>query len=162
MKKILTEIKITKKEGNMHYLNIELDGIDKNGEEKKFKLSELKGKNLIVYFYPQDDTPVCTKEAQEFRDAIDKIQEFAQIIGVSNNNINDHLDFQKKYELKFILLSDPNNKLKKAFEEYDIHLQNLHRATFIINKEGKIIKYWNKVDVEEHIDDILNFFKNKD
>ena len=87
----------------MHYLDIELDGIDKNGEKKKFRLSNFKGKNLIVYFYPQDDTPVCTKEAQEFRDAIDKIQEFAQIIGVSNNNINDHLDFQKKIRIKFYI-----------------------------------------------------------
>ena len=146
----------------MHYLDIELDGIDKNGEKKKFRLSNFKGKNLIVYFYPQDDTPVCTKEAQEFRDAIDNIQEFAQIIGVSNNNINDHLDFQKKYELNFILLSDSNNELKKAFEGYDIHLQNLHRATFILDKEGQIIKYWNKVDVDEHIADILKFFRDKE
>ena len=146
----------------MHYLDIELDGIDKNGEEKKFRLSELKGNNLIVYFYPQDDTPVCTKEAQEFQDATNKIQEFAQIIGVSNNNIKDHLEFQKKYGLNFILLSDSNNELKKAFEEHDIHLQNLHRATFILDKDGQIIKYWNKVDVDEHIEDILLFFKNKD
>ena len=146
----------------MHYLNIELDGIDKSGKEKKFSLSEFKGNNLIVYFYPQDDTPVCTKEAQAFRDALDKIQEYAQIIGVSNNTISDHLDFQKKYELKFILLSDSNNELKKAFQKHDIYLQNLHRATFILDKEGKIIKYWNKVDVDEHIEDILLFFKNKD
>lgn len=146
----------------MHYLDIELDGIDKNGEKKKFRLSELKGNNLIVYFYPQDDTPVCTKEAQEFQEAINKIQKFAQIIGVSNNNINDHLDFQKKYELNFILLSDSNNELKKAFEGYDIHLQNLHRATFILDKEGQIIKYWNKVDVDEHIADILKFFRDKE
>ncbi len=146
----------------MHYLDIELDGIDKNGEKKKFRLSELKGNNLIVYFYPQDDTPVCTKEAQEFQEAINKIQKFAQIIGVSNNNINDHLDFQKKYELNFILLSDSNNELKKAFEGYDIHLQNLHRATFILDKEGQIIKYWNKVDVDEHITDILKFFRDKE
>ena len=146
----------------MHYLDIELDGIDKNGEKKKFRLSELKGNNLIVYFYPQDDTPVCTKEAQEFQEAINKIQKFAQIIGVSNNNINDHLDFQKKYELNFILLSDSNNELKKAFEGYDIHLQNLHRATFILDKEGQIIKYWKKVDVDEHIADILKFFRDKE
>lgn len=145
----------------MKYLDIELKGINKNGEEKKYKLSDFKGETIIVYFYPQDDTPVCTKEAQEFRDSIEKLRKYAQIIGVSNNDINDHVDFQKKYELKFILLSDTNNELKKAFQDYDIYLQNLHRATFILDEEGKIIKYWDKVEVDEHIEDILSFFRDK-
>ncbi len=145
----------------MGYLDIELKGINKNGVEKKYKLSDFKGETIIVYFYPQDDTPVCTKEAQEFRDSIEELQKYAQIIGVSNNNINDHVDFQKKYELKFILLSDTKNELKKAFQNYDIYLQNLHRATFILDEEGKIIKYWDKVDVDEHIEDILGFFRDK-
>lgn len=144
----------------MNYLDIKLKGINQKGEKKEYKLSDFKGENLIVYFYPQDDTPVCTKEAQEFRDAMTKLKKYALIIGVSNNDTNDHLDFQKKYELNFILLSDPDNELKKAFQEHDIHLQNLRRTTFILDKEGKIIKYWDKVDVEEHINEIINFFEN--
>ncbi len=146
----------------MNYLDIKLKGIKQNGEEKEYKLSDFKGENLIVYFYPKDDTPVCTKEAQEFRDAMEELKKHAQIIGISDNDINDHLDFQKRYNLNFILLSDPDNELKKAFQEHDIHLQNLRRATFILNKEGKIIKYWDKVDVEEHIENILTFFNNKE
>ena len=145
----------------MTYLDIELNGINKNGEKKLYKLSNFLGENLIVYFYPKDDTPVCTKEAQEFRDSMKKLQKHAKIIGVSDNTINDHLDFQKKYDLNFILLSDSENKLKKAFQEHDKYLQNIHRATFILNKEGKIIKYWNKVDVDEHINDIITFFNDK-
>ena len=146
----------------MNYLDIKLKGIKQNGEEKEYKLSDFKGENLIVYFYPKDDTPVCTKEAQEFRDAMEELKKHAQIIGISDNDINDHLDFQKRYNLNFILLSDPDNELKKAFQEHDIHLQNLRRATFILDKEGQIIKYWNKVDVDEHIEDILTFFMNKE
>ncbi len=146
----------------MNYLDIKLKGINQNGEEKEYKLYDFKGENLIVYFYPKDDTPVCTKEAQEFRDAMTELKKYAQIIGVSDNDINDHLDFQKKYNLNFILLSDTDNKLKNTFQKHDIHIQNLHRATFILDKEGQIIKYWNKVDVDEHIEDILKFFRDKE
>ena len=143
----------------MDYLNIKLKGIDENGEEKEYKLADFKGKNIIVYFYPQDDTPICTIEAQEFRDAMETLKEHAIIIGISHNNINDHIDFHKKHNLNFILISDTENKLKKSFEGNDKYITNIHRATFILDKNGKIIKFWNKVDVDGHIQEILNFFK---
>ena len=79
----------------MHYLDIELDGIDENGKEKKYKLSDFKGENIIVYFYPQDDTPVCTQEANNFKDAMNELKKIAKVIGVSANNIEDHLEFKK-------------------------------------------------------------------
>ena len=144
----------------MHYLDIELEGINEAGEKSKYKLSDFKGKNIIVYFYPQDDTPVCTQEAHEFRDAIDKIKEHAMVIGVSSDDIQSHIDFQKNHNLNYILLCDTGNKLKQAFEDHSDHITNMHRATFILDKNGKIIKYWDKVDVEGHIDEITEFLKN--
>ena len=79
---------------------------------------------------------------------------------MSTNDIDDHIEFHNKYNLNFILLSDTENKLKKAFEEHDKYTKNLHRATFILDKNGNIIKYWAKVDIEGHIEEVLYFFKN--
>ena len=141
----------------MNYLNIELQGIDKNGEIKKYKLSDFKDNNLIVYFYPQDDTPVCTQEANDFNNLIEELEKYATVIGVSSSNIDEHTEFKNKYNLNFILLSDTENKLKKAFEEHDKYTQNLHRATFILDKNGNIIKYWTKVDIDGHIKEVLEY-----
>ncbi len=146
----------------MHYLDIELDGIDENGKEKKYKLSDFKGENIIVYFYPQDDTPVCTQEANNFKDAMNELKKIAKVIGVSANNIEDHLEFKKKYGLNFILLSDKLNKLKDSFIEHNKHFTNIKRSTFIIDKNGEIIKSWEKVDVGEHIEDIMKYFNSID
>lgn len=145
----------------MHYLNIELEGIDRNGEIKNYKLSDFKNKNIIIYFYPQDDTPVCTKEAQEFRDAIAKLENYATVIGVSSDNIEEHIEFQKNHKLNFIILSDKYNELKNAFKEHLTTSSDIHRSTFILNKDGNIIKVWEKVDVDDHIKEILTFFEQE-
>ncbi len=142
----------------MHYLDIELNGIDENGNEKTYKLSDLKGENLIVYFYPEDDTPVCTQEAHMFRDAMEKLKNYAKIIGVSANEIKDHLEFKAKHNLNFILLSDKLNKLKNAFKEHNNNLP-VQRTTFILDKEGNIIKVWEKVDIDNHIEEIIQYFE---
>ncbi len=144
----------------MHYLDIELDGIDSTGNEKKYKLSDFAGENIILYFYPEDDTPVCTQEAHEFRDAMEILKNYAKVIGVSKNNIEEHKEFQKKHELNYILLSDTENKLKQAFKDHDKFITNMHRSTFIIDKEGNIVKFWDKVDVDGHINEIFEYFKN--
>ncbi len=144
----------------MHYLDIELDGIDENGKEKNFKLSDFKGENIIVYFYPQDDTPVCTQEANNFKEAMSELKKIAKVIGVSSNNIEEHIEFKKKYGLNFILLSDKLNKLKKAFIEHSKDFTNIKRSTFIIDKNGEIMKSWEKVDVEGHIEDIIKYFNS--
>ena len=144
----------------MHYLDIELDGIDENGKEKKYKLSDFKGENIIVYFYPQDDTPVCTQEANNFKEAMSELKKIAKVIGVSSNNIEEHIEFKKKYGLNFILLSDKLNKLKKAFIEHSKDFTNIKRSTFIIDKNGEIMKSWEKVDVEGHIEDIIKYFNS--
>ncbi len=144
----------------MHYLNIELNGIDENGEEKKYKLSDFQGRNIIIYFYPQDDTPVCTQQAHDFRDSFEELSKKAVIIGVSKDDIKSHKEFRNRHNLNFIMLSDRENKLKSAFQEHSKYITNLHRGTFILNKTGEIIKYWDKVDADEHIEEIKDFIKN--
>ncbi len=143
----------------MHYLDIELKGTDENGEEKNYKLSDFKGENIILYFYPMDDTPVCTKEAHEFKEALKKLNEFAKVIGVSSDEIASHKEFQDKNQLNFPLLSDIEGKLKQAILEHQNKLQNIQRTTFILDKDGNIIKYWEKVDVDGHINEILEYFQ---
>ena len=143
----------------MNYLNIELKGINERGEEKIFKLSDFKGENIILYFYPKDDTPVCTKEANIFKESMDKIKKFAKVIGVSSDNIENHKEFKDKYKLNFTLLSDNKNKLKKTIEENCKPTSILHRATFILDQNGNIIKFWEKVDIDEHLEEIINFFE---
>ena len=146
----------------MHYLDIELDGIDSEGNEKKYKLSDFKGENIIVYFYPQDDTPVCTKEANKFKEAMAKLKDYAKVIGVSNDDIENHKEFREKYKLNFALLSDKMNKLKEAFTEHQKPISQINRSTLILDKDGNVIKFWEKVDVDDHIEEIIEFFeKNK-
>ncbi len=143
----------------MHYLDIELDGINENGKITKYKLSNFLGKNVIIYFYPHDDTPVCTQEAYDFQNSLDELSKYAVIIGVSADDTASHIEFQTKHKLNFILLSDTENKLKNAFEAHNKFITNLHRGTFILNEKGEIIKYWDKVDVEGHIEEVKQFIK---
>lgn len=143
----------------MHYLDIELEGIDKHGNKKNYKLSDFKGKNVILYFYPQDGTPVCTEEAHRFRDAMNELEKYAEVIGVSEDDTDSHIEFQKLHKLNFTMLSDKLNKLKNAFQDHTENTPIIHRATFILDKDGKIIKSWEKVDIENQIYDIKTFFK---
>ncbi len=145
----------------MHYLDIELEGINENGEKNNFKLSDFKGENVILYFYPEDDTPTCTLEAHKFRDALAKLNNFARVIGVSKNNSDEHIDFQTKHNLKFILLSDSENKLKNAFNEHKKHISDIERTTFILDKDGNVANVWEKVDVDGHVEEIIDYFSKR-
>lgn len=144
----------------MHYLDVETEGINENGEQKFYKLNDFLGNKVVVYFYPEDDTPVCTKEAEEFRDIIDELNNFAILIGVSNSSIEEHLAFQNKHKLNFIILSDKDNELKNKFKEHLKESSDIHRSTFVLNENGEIIKAWEKVDVDEHSKEILEFLKS--
>lgn len=146
----------------MHYLDIELKGIDENGEEKKYKLCNYKGEKVIVYFYPEDDTPVCTEEAHKFKEALNKLKKYAKVIGVSHNNVKDHKDFMQEQKLNFPLLCDIENKLKEAFKDHHKDVHNINRSTFILDENGNVIKYWEKVDVDDHIEEIIKFFEMED
>jgi thioredoxin-dependent peroxiredoxin len=119
---------------------------------KKISLGDLRGKNVIVYFYPKDDTPGCTKEAQGFRDLWKKIQKAnAVVLGVSPDSAASHDKFMKKYRLPFILLSDPEKKVMTrygAFGEkmmYGKKTTGVIRSTVWIGPDGKVKKHWARV-----------------
>jgi thioredoxin-dependent peroxiredoxin len=125
-------------------------------------LAELKGKNVILYFYPKDDTPGCTKEACAFRDQYAAFQKKgAVVLGVSVDPVKAHDKFVEKYKLPFTLLADVD---KKIVEAYGVWGQKtfmgrkylgVHRVTFLIGPDGKIKKIWPKVKPEEHAAEVL-------
>ncbi len=143
----------------MNYLEIETIGINKDGEEKKYKLKDFNGKKTILYFYPEDDTPVCSEEAHKFKDFLKKAEKKLNIIGVSKDTPESHKEFIKKHGLNFTLLSDVENKLKEAIKEHKKDVHDIKRTTFILDENGEIIKYWEKVDVDGHIEEIEEFLK---
>jgi len=130
------------------------------------KLSSLKGKKIVLYFYPKDDTPGCTKEACDIRDNFAEVKKYAEVYGVSADDTKSHKKFTEKYNLPFQLLSDTD---KKVLEEYGVWTQKsmfgkkymgIQRATFLIDEKGIIKKVWPKVKVLNHINEILNEIKS--
>jgi len=124
-----------------------------NGEH--VSLAALRGKPVVVYFYPKDDTPGCTKEACEFRDAWDKIKASgAVILGVSTQDTTSHVAFADKYKLPFLLLPDPDATITKA---YGVPLRNglAKRVTFVIDPQGKIAKVFPDVNPSGHAAEIM-------
>lgn len=138
---------------------IKLKGIDANGEEKEFDLSEFKGK-MVLYFYPKDNTPGCTIEACDFRDSFNRLTDKATVFGVSSDSIESHRKFQKKHGLNFIMLSDPEHKLAqmlgvwKEKSMYGKKYMGVERSTFII-KDGLITNAWRNVKVPGHVDEVI-------
>lgn len=138
-----------------------LKGIDAEGKEKNFVLSEFKGKNVVLYFYPKDETPGCTQEACDFRDNFNRLTSKAVVIGVSADSIESHKKFQKNHDLNFILLSDPEHKVMEEFDAwgekklYGKVFTGVIRSTFLIDKEGVLKKAWPKVSVKGHVDDVI-------
>lgn len=121
---------------------------------KEHTLSEFKGKYLILYFYPKDDTPGCTVEAKEFNSALNEFEgKGARIVGVSKDDLKSHEKFKNKYELNFLLLSDPESKVIKEYDAYGdrgIFGMGTLRKTFLIDKNGKIVKVFDKVNPKGH------------
>ena len=129
----------------------------------KVSLSDFQGQNVILYFYPRDDTPGCTKEACAFRDGIDEIADRGAIVlGVSVDSVESHKKFKNKYELNFPLLSDTDKKVVEAYgvwkekSMYGKTYMGIERTTVIIDKQGKISHIFPKVKVEEHYDEVLD------
>ena len=143
--------------------NIELQALDVDGNEKEYSLNDFKGQRVILYFYPKDNTPGCTKEACDFRDNINRLTNYATVIGVSPDSIKSHKSFKEKQSLNFILLSDPEHKLAEEFEVwkeksmYGKKYMGIERSTFIIDKSGEIEKEWRKVKVKGHVDEVINY-----
>jgi len=134
---------------------------DQNG--KPFKLDSVLGKkNLVIYFYPKDDSPGCTKEACSFRDQFDVFRdEDAIIIGISGQSVASHLDFANKHHLNFTLLSDPGNKVRKLFG-VPASLFGLlpGRVTYIVNKKGEVVYIFNsQLQAQKHVQEALEILK---
>jgi len=134
---------------------------DTNGGGR-VSLSELKGKSVVLYFYPKDDTPGCTKEACAFRDAYDKFRtQGAVILGVSTDPVKSHDKFTEKFKLPFVLLSDPDKKIVRDYGVWGEKsfmgrkYMGTHRVTFLIGPDGRIKKIWPKVKPDEHADEVL-------
>lgn len=138
-----------------------------DGKGQNIWLHDFKGKNVVLYFYPKDNTSGCTMEACNFRDSFPQFGEInAVIIGVSGDSEKSHQNFASKYDLPFILLSDPE---KKVLEQYGVWKEKsmygkkymgIERTTFIIGAEGKILKIYPKVKVQGHVEEILQFLQN--
>jgi len=134
--------------------------------EGTLKLADLKGKWVILYFYPKDSTSGCTTESCEFRDALpDFSAADAAIVGASRDSVKSHQNFVTKQELNFPLISDPDETLCKAFDvlqikkNYGKEYLGIERSTFIINPEGVITNAWRKVKVAGHVEEVLSTLK---
>ena len=133
--------------------------LDQDG--KLHKLSDFKGKNIVLYFYPKDDTPGCTAEACDFRDNYPALKKKAVVIGVSGDDEKSHKRFAAKHDLPFILLSDPKHKVLEQYSVwkkksmYGKFFMGIERTTYIIGKDQKIIKIFPKVSVTGHVQEIM-------
>ena len=138
----------------------------KDQEGHSLTLASIKGAWTVIYFYPKDDTPGCTKEACNFRDNFGAIKlAGATILGVSADSAASHLKFARKYELPFTLLVDEGNKMAKAFGAwgpktmYGKTYEGIIRSTCILNPEGRVAKVWPKVKPDAHGNEVLEWLK---
>ena len=131
-----------------------------------FKLSDQRGKTLVVYFYPKDNTPGCTVEGAEFRD---RHKEFARagaaVVGVSRDSLKSHESFKAKMKFPFELLSDAEEKactlfgVMKMKNMYGKKVRGIERSTFVLTGDGAIAREWRGVKVPGHVEEVLNFVK---
>ena len=127
----------------------------------KLGLNDFLGKkNVVLYFYPRDDTPGCTKEACSFRDNLGSVRNLgAEIIGVSLDSVESHKKFATKYSLPFPLISDKEKRIATAYGVLKENGGSASRVTFIIDKSGKVAKVFPKVDVTKHSEEVLEALK---
>lgn len=136
-------------------------------QNEALSLRSLKGKNLVMYFYPKDNTPGCTTEGQNFRDAYADFQASnTEILGVSRESIRSHQNFINKQEFPFDLISDPEEVLCKSMDVikeknmYGKTYMGIERSTFIFDINGKLIREIRKVKVKGHVDAVLKLVQN--
>ena len=131
-----------------------------------FTLSNFRGKNLVIYFYPKDNTPGCTTESIQFRELFAEFQKSNTFIfGISRDSIRSHEGFKAKLEMPFDLISDPDETLCLMFNVmkmknmYGKQVRGIDRSTFVIDGAGTLVKEWRGVKVPGHVTDILDFVK---
>jgi peroxiredoxin Q/BCP len=143
----------------------QFEGTDQNGNV--IKLNSFRGKKIVLYFYPKDNTPGCTAEACSLRDNYNELlKKGFVVIGISPDSIKSHEKFSEKYELPFPLISDPEKKIMTAYGAYGEKMMygkkvtGVLRTTFIIDGDGKIEKVIKKVDTKEHAPQIFKLYEN--
>ena len=134
--------------------------------EKNVDLSKLKGKKVILYFYPKDSTPGCTTEGQNFRDLYKQFKkEGTLIFGLSRESLKSHENFKTKQSFPFELISDPDEKICNQYEVikeksmYGRKYMGIERSTFLIDEKGKLVQEWRKVKVTGHAQEVLDTIK---
>ncbi len=141
------------------------DFTTRDASGNQIKLSDFRGQKVVLYFYPKDDTPGCTKEACSFRDASSDYEaQGIKVLGVSLDDEASHQAFASKFNLPFTLLSDTDHSVSDAYGVYgeqtwgDKKFMGVARKTFLIDEAGKIKKVFNKVNVEQHADEVMQAF----
>jgi len=134
---------------------------------KPFQLSQFRGKKLVLFFYPKDNTPGCTTESLQFRELYPIFQQAGtEIIGISRDSIRSHDGFKSKLDLPFELISDADEMVCTMFDVivmksmYGKKVRGIERSTFIIDAAGQIVKEWRGVKVPGHVDEVLEFVQN--
>ena len=131
-----------------------------------FKLSDHRGKTIVLYFYPKDNTPGCTTEGAQFRDAYQQFRKAgAIVVGCSRDSLKSHEGFKAKMEFPFELIADTDEKLCQQFavikmkNMYGKQVRGIERSTFVIDGTGKLVREWRGVKVPGHVDEVLAFVK---
>ena len=139
---------------------------DTAGEYQPFKLSDYRGKTVILYFYPKDSTPGCTNESIAFRENHPAFTQANTVIfGISRDSLKSHDRFKANLELPFELISDPEEALCRQFDVikqkmmYGKQVVGIERSTFVIDAKGTLIHEWRKVKVDGHVDEVLAFVR---
>lgn len=135
--------------------------------KKTFRLSAASGKNLVIYFYPKDDTPGCTTEGQDFRDWHKEFNQFdCDVVGISRDSIKSHQNFKTKMDFPFELLSDSDEAVCELFgvmklkNMYGKQVRGIERSTFVIDSNGILRREWRGVKVPGHVQEVLEFVKS--
>ena len=141
----------------------------KDDAGNKVKLSDLKGNPVVLYFYPRDDTPGCTKEACAFRDRYKELQKLgAQLFGVSADSAESHTKFREKYKLPFPLLVDEKRTMIEKYgawrekNMYGKKSMGIQRSTYLIDADGKVAKVWKRVKVDGHDQQVIDALNDLD
>jgi thioredoxin-dependent peroxiredoxin len=136
-------------------------------DDSTVSLESFKGQLILLYFYPRDDTPGCTKESCGLRDIWKELKKLGVVVlGASPDSVKSHKKFAAKYKLPFLLLADPDKELVQKYGVWGekkfmgMKFQGVHRTTFLIEKDGKILKIWEKVKPADHPGEIIEFVKN--
>lgn len=134
-----------------------------SGTGEEIALSNFRGKPVVLYFYPKDDTPGCTIEAKEFRDALEEFQDAdAVVLGVSPDNAESHCNFSEKFGLNFPLLCDTDHRVAELYgawvekSRFGKKSWGIQRSTFLIDRDGRIAKTWPKVKADGHADAVVS------